>query len=214
MLRRLWSSAIQSGSAHTRLRRITGFSVDRRRIYSVGGILPLSLKDPCSKERPLVYRTDEWVTHDEIQAFLETAMPDGMSRHGWDYMTAVQDYVLHQPNQQHYIRNLPQIEIVCELVRRSHFPNLPSRLQSYFAFLKKEEAVKFSRNQPPQEKPLGIYELSSDKALIADQEWLKLGYSPAMSWLMAYKYWSGAVSKTPIFEVILGPPVKVIRRIE
>jgi hypothetical protein len=193
---------------------LSGYSVDRRRVYVVGEILPLTTVDPYSAQRPLVFRTDDWLKIDEIAAFIVERFPEGMSRHGWEWMTSVQDYVIHQPNQQHYIRNMPQIELVCELVRRSHFPSLPTRFQSYFAYQTETEAENFKAQQIVQTgQSLEIYELASDNALLLDQEWLRLGYSPAMSWAMAHRYWSGIASKSPKWELLMGPSAKVVRQI-
>ena len=83
---------------------------------------------------------------DEISAFVAQQFPDGLSRHGWDYMTTSVDYVIHRPNQQHYILYVPQIELVFELVRRTDFPDRPSRLQSYFAFESLADAQSFERS--------------------------------------------------------------------
>lgn len=195
--------------------KLIGYSVDRRHVYIVGDPLPLTVADPYAAQRPLVFRTDGCLEIDEISAFICETFPNGMSRHGWEWMVAIQDYVIHQPNQQHYIRNTPQIELVFELVRRSHFPELPSRLQSYFAFESFTDAHAFRQKQPADcAAAMRIYELESENALRLDQEWLKLGYSPGMSWAMAFRYWSGAASKTPKWELLLGSPARVLRLAE
>ena len=192
--------------------KLSGYSVDRRHVYTVGEPLPLTVADPYAAQRPLVFRTDGWLEMDDISAFILETFPNGMSRHGWEWMVAIQDYVIHQPNQQHYVRNVPLIELVCELVRRSHFPKLPSRLQSYFAFESLTGAEVFRQAQPAGDAAaMQIYEVESENALRLDQEWLKLGYSPGMSWVMAFRYWSGAASKAPKWELLLGPPARVLR---
>src|SRR5437762_12633526 len=59
-----------------------------------------------------------------------------------------------------------------------------------------------------------LYLVESNSIFRADQSWLTLGVQNAIASLSAHRYWSGAPSGTPRWEILLAPPICVMERID
>jgi hypothetical protein len=112
---------------------------------------------------------EDFIAPDQLRDHLQHLFPNGLSLHGWDYLTRRQllIQVPGHPVQADYSLSL---ELLVEYVRRAAFPDHPSRLQSYFAFGSLEEATSSRTGGQP------IYRLDADVALQLDQRWLRHGH--------------------------------------
>ena len=180
-----------------------GYSVDRRGVYVVGGSLDLLPQGP--HQTPLLEQPGRWTAQDLID-LQKSLFPNGLSRHGWQYLFD-QKAGLPGPDGEAYSAHGWMVELVFESFRLAHHPGRPSRLVSYFAWQTLDQARTF---KGPQQH---IYELEGE-GFVADQVWLTLGIQGIASYYNAEKYWSGAGSANPRWEVVLPAPVKVTRLIE
>jgi len=181
------------------------YSVDRRGFYRAGEALGLFSEDP----QPEVRRrpSGELFSVAEASQHLLSLFPDGLSLHGWDMMTVPIAYT--PPPHFQYVTYSPLIEIAFAFVRRSDFPERPSRLQSYLGWLDSDAASAFSRNNGGQP----VYQLDSQAAFVADGYWLKIGWRAADTSLCAHRYWAGDMSANSEPEVLLQTPVQVVTRL-
>ena len=174
------------------------YSADRRGFYTTGS-LALSAKDPRSGAQPFLNSGDGWFTADDIATHVAAQFMDGLSLHGWEWMTW-RSQTASGSDGQMYTHHERAIELLFEYVRRSAFPNCPSRLQSFFAFDNIEDARAFADGKP-------IYKLTADRFFKADQQWLKLSEQNGIASFYAHKYWEGTASPTPRWEYLLVPPI-------
>lgn len=134
-----------------------------------------------------------------LQEHVNFLFPNGVSSHGEQYFL--------DPNS--IIRGKdPIIELIFEYVRRSYFKNLPSRFESVFAF----GSIKDVKNYKCNFDGI-VWEVESEKFFKADASYLDLGNSILCSSYNAHNYWSGLCSSEPQWELLLIPPVKVIKPI-
>lgn len=148
----------------------------------------------------LVRHTD--VNPAELQLHVDSLFPDGLSVHG-------ERYLLNN-NSRGTIAS-PMIELLFENVRRAHFPDSPSRFQSFFACCSAEEAREFQDAYGNGIAP--IWEIYSDGQyckgnmclLDSNQTTLFCSY-------LAHEYWSGSQGPTELSgltEIVLKLPVTV-----
>lgn len=140
----------------------------------------------------------------ELQNHIDFLFPEGVTNHGELYMLKGK-IPANGVNQ--------VVEIIFEYVRRSHFPSCPSRFQSVFAHEDIDQAIKF-RNEYGKSDSL-IWEVESDPAFKADMRLLTLKGSLLVLSYNAHRYWKGFPSgNNPIWEFLIVPPIKVVRRID
>ena len=166
------------------------FTVDRRRTLEQSQMINLRR---YSDVRP-----------PELQDQVDSLFPGGVTSHG-EY------YILRGETPAMGVN--PIIELLFEYVRRSHFPFRPSRFQSIFAFENIDQAVSF-RNEYGTTDSL-IWEVESDAAFKPDMRLLTLQSSLLTLSYNAHRYWRGESSgNDPLWEYLMVPPVRVIRRID
>ncbi len=147
----------------------------------------------------------------ELQAQVDEAFPDGLSRHGERYLLQAESAGLAlQPN----------LELMWEYARRAFAPNAPSRFQSLFAFERMDDAKKF---QAEFGQGKGVWTVRSRQPPFrADMRWLTLAGSTLIVWHSAVSYWRQVGTaglppalgpRRPLWEVLLVPPVDVLERI-
>jgi hypothetical protein len=181
------------------------FSVDRRGYYKPGGTLNLFKENPFGWTSFLPI--DGLVTAEALAAHLNELFPDGLSLHGWNYMTGHTDFLTKHGTTVNYANYETTLELLLEYVRRAEFPSSHSRMQSYFAFGSLDAALAFRTNGSP------VYRLDADVVLQLDQHWLRHGNQGVAGSYCARKYWSGAGSDNPKWECLLMPPVRVLRQV-
>ena len=156
--------------------------------------------------------------------------PDGLSQHGVNYLSDKR-YISHSPATLEDIKESNSqlseqlIEYTFELVRRSLFPEKPSRLTPIFALKNIEDSKQWEGFDNPE---YPVYEIESDSAIELDASFLKAGltfgcclstgsfeqgYEPIPCWEQAVMYWSGKFSDNPKREVLIPLPAKVLRRL-
>lgn len=131
--------------------------------------------------------------------FILNQYPDGLSPHGWSYMT-LRYGAPRLTNGENILPNEPIMELIFETVRQAHYELLPSRLQSYFAYATLEEAQAFA----PDSMMISVRTNSYFKA---DQTWLNVSYQVAVAYYNAHQYWQGQPSSTPVWEYLVTPPI-------
>ncbi|CAN7806422.1 hypothetical protein LJR267_010722 [Paraburkholderia hospita] len=181
------------------------FSVDRRGFYKAGGTLGLYKQNPAPA--PLM-TVGTHITPAILENHLLSLFPEGLSLHGWDYMTRQCLMPLPHAVGADYSVILEQ---VLEYVRRTAFAEHPSRLQSYFAFDSMADAVNFRASGGQPQNP--IYLLNPSHALQMDQEWLRLGHQNAIGSYCAHQYWMGAASPAQDWEYMLVTPIDVVQQV-
>lgn len=130
---------------------------------------------------------------------------DGLSLHGARYLIRIARNEINFANF--------ATELYFEFIRWKHYPHLPSRLQSLFAFDKYSAALEFARDNPDSR----IFEIDfSGRCFIADMNLLRLDLTPETQEYYARSYWAGKAFKidNPRWECVIDLPVKVINEIE
>ena len=182
------------------------YSVDRSGLYQTGGTLDLWQQDPVLG-RPFWRLPDSFEAGD-LRAHVAELFPDGLSLHGWQYMVERHDFIRPTNSDALFVNHNMVVELVFEYVRRAVFPSRRSRFQSFFAWESLEMARAFRKEGQ------ALYRVESNSIFRADQSWLTLGVQNAIASLAAHRYWSGAPSGPPRWEILLAPPVHVMERID
>jgi hypothetical protein len=147
-------------------------------------------------------------------AFFSCLFPEGLSYHGWNYL-------LNDNRPKPDADLLGLIEMMAELTRRSFYPERPSRLQSVFCWRTIEDARRFV-NEFPVTTSDGtashrgmIWRVRSEgQAFVADIRCLALGTCWIESLLYLNRYWQQQASESPLWEVLVRPPVLVETMVE
>jgi hypothetical protein len=166
------------------------YTVDRYRTLSAGMVLTLTR------------HTD--IDPPELQDHVDRLFPDGVSQHG--------DFYFLNSNQRGVVAS-PNLELLWEYVRRSQFPDRPSRYQATFGCATLAEALSFRATYGTSADP--IWEVDADVSFRADMALLTQNQTVLVMSLLAELYWSGQThpNLTPIWEYLLVPPVTVIRQV-
>jgi hypothetical protein len=143
------------------------------------------------------------ITPLELQRHVDDMFPEGVSRHGNFYFLN---------SQSHPSLASPNIEVVFEYVRRALCPSRPSRFQSFFAFPTKDAALRFRKNYCSS---IGkVWEVTASHSFTADMALLRPGSSILFYSYFAHLYWQGQPgSRNPEWEVLLIPPVTILRQV-
>ncbi|MBK8772684.1 MAG: hypothetical protein IPM06_19965 [Rhizobiales bacterium] len=143
--------------------------------------------------------------------FLASLLPDGITQHGIGYLV--------EPRPQPYQDTNGLLEVLAEWIRQARYPQLPSRLQSFFAWRTLSEARSFVQ-QSALGQPAGttidstIWEVEADPPIFeSDMRRLQLGPCWLDAFIYLDSYWRQDYTATPIIEVLLKPPVRILRAI-
>lgn len=140
----------------------------------------------------------------KLEKTLNELYPDGITQHGCRYLLQSLKG-LHTSN---------CIEQIFELYRQLYFPDKPSRFQSFFCFVKCEQANDFyaeHRRRFDEAKILKI-DTGDAKHHIGDMR-LLTGETILQCHENAMNYWKGTLTPDSIQEVLVVPPVKVVGRL-
>lgn len=159
------------------------------------------------------YHTTGFQTEEEIIQEILLEYPEGISRHGVQYL--IQNFLIKysQPNR---VGPLPitdsttMTEMILEQMRLRFFSHLPSRMQSMFAWQLQEEAEQFNEEQGGNNP---IFEVEASNYFIADQNWLGWGPTLPTNILSAKKYWRGELTRAPKQEAVILLPATIGRQI-
>lgn len=101
----------------------------------------------------------------------------------------------------------PIIEVIWEAVRRDFYPDRPSRLVSLYAFPDIAAAEQFRDDRAPGS---AIYEIAvADDHFRGDQEQLDLSDTGLDILAHALRYWDGAPTNNPIWEILVPLPTTI-----
>lgn len=149
-------------------------------------------------------RPDEW--EQAVDAALAEWYPEGFSHHGRHYCT--------QPLHEGDVDDLWDFacEAIFELVRVGRYPERPSRLQSIFSFASVADVEAFLDDFGAE--PFTVWEVRADRGFRADMN-LVDAVDFARGLARADHYWRGGTFlDDPLWEVLLVPPVEVVREAE
>jgi hypothetical protein len=125
------------------------------------------------------------------------AFPDGISRHGVQYGVS--------------LSSMGPIEIPFELVRQSEFPESLSRFQSVFASRTIKEAHEFAARVKSIDYQ--IWEVDAEHAEEHDMNLLSQPVNLAHLLINARGYWGAPPGVGAFIEVLLKPPVTLLRAV-
>jgi Protein of unknown function (DUF2441) len=142
---------------------------------------------------------------EEVARFREH-FPDGVSYHGFSYWNKGTGATAEQ-----YER-----ETLLEAVRRAHYPNLPSRFVSCFAWESLDVARELQSLKEPRDiewKNALIWKVEAEQVFRADMNWLAPIFmlDPQTN---ALNYWEGRACPVPMWECVLPLPVTAVEQVE
>jgi hypothetical protein len=171
------------------------FSADRRGRYGAGPLV-LSKAMPQQEHGFMTSHRNDFTADDILRHMLDL-FPEGLSYHGWDFATRPSSL----PGVANGLDASSMVELTFEYVRRAHYPQRPSRMQSFFAFDDLERVQAFSRSTVFEVRPTAFFK--------ADMAWLNAGNQFGVASFYAHEYWKGAASNEPDWEYLLVPPVEI-----
>jgi hypothetical protein len=149
-----------------------------------------------------------------LQTHVDSLFPRGVTEHGNGYFLS---------GNQPATAVSANIELLFEYVRRSHYPGAPSRFDSVFACETLADAQLFRSAPGWGSTAAPIWELEAIATPFrADMTCLTLQGSILIASYVAHRYWNqqdndfvslGGASTSPFWELLLSPPVKVVRRV-
>ncbi|MGF1878095.1 DUF2441 domain-containing protein [Photobacterium frigidiphilum] len=148
----------------------------------------------------------EDISPDFLQSHVDGMFPDGMSVHG-------EKYFLSNDSKGNIAS--PAIELLFEYVRKSDFPEVNSRFQSFFACETLDDARLF-RNKFGDSSSR-IFEIhSSNPSVKVNMNLLSNGSSTLVCSYFAQEYWMGHAGpdENPFWEVLLSLPILVSTQVE
>ncbi|MMZ58624.1 hypothetical protein D3C76_1119160 [compost metagenome] len=139
---------------------------------------------------------------------IENEYPEGLTRHGDQYFASalVSEATV----------NSGLIEMFFEQRRLLKFPDKHSRFQSVFATETIEEATLWKNHLGLKECTLWEIEFDHNNFIKVDSSWLSLGVhrlSFLHATMFADNYWSQVIHSNSRPELLIKPPVRIIRKI-
>lgn len=162
-------------------------------------------------------------TQHEQAVFLSQMYPDGLSKHGYNYLYNPGPVMNDNSNESKALL----IGLVFELVRLSHFPDKPSRYQSLFACQHLSEVRQFRELLADEQKSeqiriAPIYEVITNGPVHRGDMRLLNSDCPVLElYRRAHLYWAGEAAPVkegekgdkPFWELLIPLPVVVGHRI-
>lgn len=153
---------------------------------------------------------------ENIDSFILRKMfPEGISYHGTHYLDeSVQNKDGNQPS--FYI-----LEYELELIRSAYFPNLISRYQAFFA-LEKLNDIKEWYGILNEDCTIWEIEFDENNYIKRDSNLLipplsfndnQCTFSPNESFRYGYAYWQGLNCENPRYELLIKPPIRIIKKV-
>lgn len=167
----------------------------------------------------LVHYND--IKPEKLQKHVDQLFPKGFSSHGEKYFLQYKiiKFLQSKKNPNIIETNMDSINIIIEIlfeyIRRSNFPDKPSRFQFLHAFQSIDNTINF-RKEFCNSKGY-IWKVECDNYFKADMNLLNLGNCSSLELSYnANKYWSGlpGEDKVPFWEFLLTIPVRVLKRID
>lgn len=156
------------------------------------------------------WNVEGFYTENEAKSKLKELYPNGISKHGIQYLSEKFDFL--KSNGKDYVPHMSMIELTFEFVRKTKFPDKPSRFTSVFGCESYEMAKKFRKEYRYDQGK--IYKVLAEKCTRLDMRFLSIGLSILGTQIMAEKYWSGKSSKKPFWEVLMTGRIEIIEKME
>ncbi len=138
---------------------------------------------------------------------------DNLSKHGFQYFSSDES-----------LNYSKEYEIILEYVRAVKFPHLPSRFTCLFASKDRETALKWACNNSINNAIFNLVTVEADVFYAFDYTW----FTPQLETQivipaccaknsigsiceLANNYWSGAKTNTPLIEILIPLPCKIIK---
>lgn len=180
----------------------TYYTVDRRAASSSGDEYLLVNDFSTTK----ICVIDGMLTREELVSFVNQEYPNGISRHGIQYL--FNDPILvYQTQNKQLMPISPMVEAIFEQVRRAYFPNLPSRMVSMFAWQTLDEAVSFGSGSHVGGYNIFEVDVDAEKVFVGDMRLLTIGGQVINAYALAHKYWNGERTSSPLLEVLIPLPI-------
>lgn len=182
------------------------YTVDRGDLLKTVEKIELSLSDPYDISNgglAGLYMEQELYEH-TLMLF-----PIGLSRHGWRYLKERHTYGDNNNGFTH--NSVFFTEMNLEYVRRAHYSDKPSRMQSVFASETLVEAELFRRNYGHETHK--IYEIDCERFLKVDMNYIYFGVHNISGSFIAHKYWQGKASPRPYWEYIVELPALIVKEV-
>ena len=139
----------------------------------------------------------------ELQQHVDRLFPNGVSRHGDEFFLKNTSFTSVAS---------PAIELLFEYVRRAHFLDRPSRFQSWFGTPDIQTALEFRTQY--REGSEALWVVSAEQSFRANMKLLTLNETTLLCSYYSHLYWSGEQGPIhPLWENLLVPPVRVVRRV-
>ncbi len=183
------------------------YTADRTKLIKKGDIFDLYTK-PRNLPSAITAIDERFCKKAELKSYLSEFFPSGISYHGMQYLLD-NNNLISSGYAEPLITLSPAIEIIYETIRRSEFPDKPSRMTCAYACLTIQDAQNYFNDAS-----LPIFEISTNKKyFIADSSLLKIGSNHLSTLVMARKYWSGSTSEDPQLEVLIECPAVIGERV-
>jgi hypothetical protein len=140
----------------------------------------------------------------DLQVYVDELLPAGVTYHGELHLLRGQPSPVMDP----------WLEVLWEHVRRADFPDAPSRYQSVETLA---EAQRFQAKFPPTGV---VWEVEATRYVRSDMTFTSGISSPLVASYFARCYWAGQprpssdAPSEPWWELLLTPPVTVVRRVD
>lgn len=140
---------------------------------------------------------------------VEEYFANGVSRHGERYFIAsIKEEDIKKDKD--IIINY-DIELIFELERRVKYPQAISRFEAFFA-VEKNEVKRMVRSLCKGPQAVKIFQVECEEYLKVDMSLLNKSSSLATI-VNADMYWMGESSSNPLYEILLKPPVKILKEV-
>lgn len=184
------------------------FTVDRNKSLTPGQILNIDTYIDNRKFWPIQNIVDK----NDLANLVNELYPNGLTEHGKRYLLDECLVIPTSNGPAPSVPHMPMIELIFELVRRLEFPNQISRFQVIYGWDSVEDAKKFKLLHGTNDS--SIYAVTCEESVRLDMNLLYLGGSSIGSIFFARKYWRGEAGNNPQWEILMKPPVEVVRIIE
>ncbi len=151
------------------------------------------------------------ITKEEYIASLSKLFPNGTTPHGEKYMLSRWRSAKDDSGNTFIFQDSP-MEAIFEMVRMFKFPNIISRFEAVFGCKTIEDARQIrdiTFNGKGQ-----IYKVDCESFFAVDMRLLHTGHFFTSAIMYAEKYWSGEMSAEPFVEVLMEPPVKIVKQVD
>lgn len=138
------------------------------------------------------------ISNSDVTKNLDNLYKGYLSNHGEVY--AINNYNISDSSH--------TTEQIFELIRMKDYPHKLSRFQSFFAFQSLDDAICFSENK----YPIFEVECNHNNFHIGDMNLIK-GNTILQSYTFAHQYWDNYKNISSTMEILIKPPVKILRRI-